>query len=84
MIITFFDTFSYYSEWTQSLSNSALEGFRRGAKLGADLNAPWLISNAGIYLWNYINHILTSGDYARVIEVFQPIYDNLKNLGYLE
>ena len=73
-----------FSEWIQSLCESAVGGFHRGAKLGAQLGIPWLISNAGIYLWNYVNHILTTGDFARLIKVFRPVYDDLKVLGYLE
>ena len=77
-------TLLLFSEWLQSLSNDALAGFHRGAKLGAQLNAPWLVNNAGVYLWNYVNHILAVGDFAKLIKIFQPVYDDLKVLGYLE
>eukprot|EP00112_Aurelia_sp_Birch-Aquarium-sp1_P006405 Seg1708.3 transcript_id=Seg1708.3/GoldUCD/mRNA.D3Y31 product="Cilia- and flagella-associated protein 46" protein_id=Seg1708.3/GoldUCD/D3Y31 len=73
-----------YSEWIASLSQEVFKGFHRGAKLGADLDAPWLICNAGMYLWNYMNHILSAGKFVKLVPVLQPIYEALKINGYAE
>ena len=66
------------------MCDDSIQGFHRAAKLGVTLNAPWLVSNAGVYLWNYANHILATGGFAKLTGVFQPVYSDLKILGYLE
>ena len=76
--------FFHFSEWIASLSQEVFKGFHRGAKLGAELNAPWLICNAGMYLWNYMNHILSAGKFVKLVPVLQPIYEALKVNGYAE
>ncbi|XP_065072026.1 cilia- and flagella-associated protein 46-like isoform X1 [Rhopilema esculentum] len=73
-----------YSEWIESISTEAVHGFHRGAKLGADMTAPWFICNAGIYLWNYTNHFLAAGNFLALTKVYQPLYDSMKTIGYSE
>ena len=70
------------SEWIKSLSDDAVRGFQRAAQIGVELNEPWLVVNAAVYLWNYTNHMLTQERFREVVSIYTPILEALKDTGH--
>ncbi|XP_074502975.1 cilia- and flagella-associated protein 46 isoform X2 [Sebastes fasciatus] len=62
-----------YRDWIQALSAYATSNFLRAAELGAEIEEPWVITNAAIYLWNYSSHLLAAGEYQRLLPTFQSL-----------
>uniref|UniRef100_A0A3Q3EX01 Tetratricopeptide repeat domain 40 n=1 Tax=Labrus bergylta TaxID=56723 RepID=A0A3Q3EX01_9LABR len=67
-----------YRDWIQTLSTYATSSFLRAAELGAEINEPWLITNAAVYLWNYSSHLLAAGEYQRLLPTFQSLVQMLR------
>ncbi|KAM9477000.1 cilia- and flagella-associated protein 46 [Clarias gariepinus] len=70
-----------YSEWIQEMSVYATANFLRGAELGAELQEPWLVVNAAVYLWNYNNHILATKGQDKLVPTFSQLIDLLRQTG---
>ncbi|XP_075933471.1 cilia- and flagella-associated protein 46 [Anarhichas minor] len=62
-----------YRDWIQALSAYATSNFSRAAELGAEIEEPWVVANAAIYLWNYSSHLLAAGEYRRLLPAFQSL-----------
>ncbi|XP_068423801.1 cilia- and flagella-associated protein 46 isoform X2 [Clinocottus analis] len=60
-----------YRDWVQALSAYATSNFLRAAELGAEIEEPWVVANAAIYLWNYNGHLLAAGEYQHLLPTFQ-------------
>nr|XP_029134601.1 cilia- and flagella-associated protein 46 [Labrus bergylta] len=71
-----------YRDWIQTLSTYATSSFLRAAELGAEINEPWLITNAAVYLWNYSSHLLAAGEYQRLLPTFQSLVQMLRETEY--
>lgn len=70
------------SDWIQELSVYATANFLRGAELGAELQEPWLVVNAAVYLWNYNNHILATRGQYKLVSTFSQIVELLRQTGH--
>ncbi|KAF5902114.1 cilia- and flagella-associated protein 46 isoform X3, partial [Clarias magur] len=70
-----------YSEWIQEMSVYATANFLRGAELGAELQEPWLVVNAAVYLWNYNNHILATKGLDKLVPTFSQLIELLRQTG---
>ena len=55
-------------------SKQALAGFQRAADLGVALNESWIVCNAGKYVWNYTNHLLSDRKYSMLTPYLQPLF----------
>ncbi|MCJ8730419.1 hypothetical protein PDJAM_G00184270 [Pangasius djambal] len=71
-----------YSDWIQEMSVYATANFLRGAELGAELQEPWLVVNAAVYLWNYNNHILATKGQDRLVPTFGQLVELLRQTGH--
>ncbi|XP_030012468.1 LOW QUALITY PROTEIN: cilia- and flagella-associated protein 46 [Sphaeramia orbicularis] len=71
-----------YRDWIQALSAYATSGFLRAAELGAEINEPWVITNAAIYLWNYNKHLLAAREYPHLLPTFQVLVEMLRKTEY--
>ncbi|XP_053477642.1 cilia- and flagella-associated protein 46 isoform X1 [Ictalurus furcatus] len=71
-----------YSDWIQEMSVYATANFLRGAELGAELQEPWLVVNAAVYLWNYNNHILATKGQHKLVPTFNQLVELLKQTGH--
>ena len=74
--------FHVYSNWIQGLSDSVAKGFLRAAELGVQLNEPWIVCSAATYLWNYNNHLLSSGRHRELTAAFAKLLQALKQVGH--
>lgn len=80
--VSFFFTFYLHSDWIQEMSVYATANFLRGAELGAELQEPWLVVNAAVYLWNYNNHILATKGQHKLVPTFNQLVELLKQTGH--
>ncbi|KAF4090490.1 hypothetical protein AMELA_G00052800 [Ameiurus melas] len=71
-----------YSDWIQEMSVYATANFLRGAELGAELQEPWLVVNAAVYLWNYNKHILATKGQDKLVPTFSQLVELLKQTGH--
>ncbi|XP_027030821.2 cilia- and flagella-associated protein 46 isoform X5 [Tachysurus fulvidraco] len=71
-----------YSDWIQEMSVYATANFLRGAELGAELQEPWLVVNAAVYLWNYNNHILVVKGQNKLVQTFSQLVELLRETGH--
>ncbi|GAA6097380.1 cilia- and flagella-associated protein 46 isoform X2, partial [Tachysurus ichikawai] len=71
-----------YSDWIQEMSVYATANFLRGAELGAELQEPWLVVNAAVYLWNYNNHILAVKGQNKLVQTFSQLVELLRETGH--
>ena len=71
-----------FSKWISSLSDDAIRGFQRAAAIGVELNEPWLVCNAAVYVWNYTTHMLCEGRYKEIIPIYNPIFEAMKTTGH--
>ncbi|XP_060780970.1 cilia- and flagella-associated protein 46 [Neoarius graeffei] len=71
-----------YSDWIQEMSVYAVANFLRGAEIGAELQEPWLVVNAAVYLWNYNNHILATKGHDKLVPTFSQLVELLKQTGH--
>ncbi|XP_058242545.1 cilia- and flagella-associated protein 46 isoform X2 [Hemibagrus wyckioides] len=71
-----------YSDWIQEMSVYATTSFLRGAELGAELQEPWLVVNAAVYLWNYNNHVLATEGQDKLVQTFSQLVELLRQTGH--
>lgn len=64
------------------MSVYAVANFLRGAEIGAELQEPWLVVNAAVYLWNYNNHILATKGHDKLVPTFSQLVELLKQTGH--
>ncbi|MEQ2159093.1 hypothetical protein GOODEAATRI_018977 [Goodea atripinnis] len=69
-----------YRDWIQALSAYATSSFLRGGELGVEIEEPWLVENAAIYLWNYNSHLLAAGEYQLLLPTFQNLVEMLQRM----
>ena len=78
----FLISFSSRREWIKDLSDSITRGFLRASELGVQLNEPWIVCSSATYLWNYNNHLLSSGRHRELIGSFNSLLQDLKQVGH--
>lgn len=66
------------------MSACAMANFLRGAELGAELQEPWLVVNAAVYMWNYNNHVLATKGQYKLVPTFSQIVELLRQTGHAE
>lgn len=71
-----------YSDWIDDVSTQAINQFQRAAIIGVELKEPWIVCNAGIYVWNYTKHLLSEGKYSSLTKVFRPLFTSLQSVGH--
>ncbi|XP_046691474.1 cilia- and flagella-associated protein 46 isoform X1 [Silurus meridionalis] len=71
-----------YSDWIQEMSDYATTNLLRGAELGAELQEPWLVVNAAVYLWNYNSHILAAKRQNKLVTTFSQLVELLRQTGH--
>ncbi|KAI5107889.1 cilia- and flagella-associated protein 46, partial [Silurus meridionalis] len=71
-----------YSDWIQEMSDYATTNLLRGAELGAELQEPWLVVNAAVYLWNYNSHILAAKRQNKLVITFSQLVELLRQTGH--
>ncbi|XP_028983141.1 cilia- and flagella-associated protein 46 isoform X3 [Betta splendens] len=71
-----------YRDWIQTLSAHATSNFLRAAELGVEINEPWVVANAAIYLWNYNSHLLAAGEYQHLVPTFQGLVEMLQKIEF--
>lgn len=64
------------------MSVHAMANFLQGAELGAELQEPWLVVNAAVYLWNYNNHILATKGQYKLVPTFSKMVELLRLTGH--
>ena len=71
-----------YCNWVKDISIEAIQHFQRAATIGVEINKPWIVSNASVYIWNYTNHLLTEKKFSMLKVYFQPFYDAFRTVGF--
>ena len=61
------------SDWATTLTNDAHKSFLRAAEIGSQLQDPWLVSNAVVYLWNHHLTTLQQGKMTSLVDVFRML-----------
>ena len=70
------------SDWIAELSEASTKAFLRGMELGVELSEAWLVCSAATYIWNYNNHILSSGRHREIVPALTSLLAGLKKVGH--
>ncbi|XP_076434592.1 cilia- and flagella-associated protein 46-like isoform X2 [Babylonia areolata] len=71
-----------YCDWIAELSEASTKAFLRGMELGMELGEAWLVCCATSYIWNYNNHILSSGRHREIVPALTALLGGLKKVGH--
>ncbi|XP_070326623.1 cilia- and flagella-associated protein 46 isoform X5 [Odocoileus virginianus] len=71
-----------YRNWIEGLSQHAMNCWLRSADIGQELQEPWIVQNAVVYVLNHNHHLLKAGRQRELLDALYHLLGIMKAVGH--
>ncbi|XP_043331937.1 cilia- and flagella-associated protein 46 [Cervus canadensis] len=71
-----------YRNWIEGLSQYAMSCWLRSADIGQELQEPWIVQNAVVYVLNHNHHLLKAGRQRELLDALYHLLGIVKAVGH--
>ncbi|CAN0555915.1 unnamed protein product [Rangifer tarandus platyrhynchus] len=71
-----------YRNWIEGLSQYAMNCWLRSADIGQELQEPWIVQNAVVYVLNHNHHLLKAGRQRELLDALYHLLGIMKAVGH--
>nr|XP_058154071.1 cilia- and flagella-associated protein 46 isoform X2 [Dasypus novemcinctus] len=71
-----------YSTWVEGLSQHAMTNWLRSAEIGQQLQEPWIVQNAVVYVLNHSHHLLAAGRQRELVGPLRHLLSIVQATGH--
>lgn len=68
--------------WIEGLSQYAMNSWLRSAEIGQELQEPWIVHNAMVYILNHNHHLIVAGRQKELVDALYHILTIVKIVGH--
>ncbi|XP_070288236.1 cilia- and flagella-associated protein 46 isoform X2 [Myotis yumanensis] len=71
-----------YKSWIESLSQYAMNSWLRSAEIGQEIQEPWIVQNAMVYVLNHNHHLIMAGRQKELVDALYHLLTIVKAVGH--
>ncbi|XP_055280347.1 cilia- and flagella-associated protein 46 isoform X2 [Moschus berezovskii] len=71
-----------YRSWVEGLSQYAMNCWLRSADIGQEIQEPWIVQNAVVYVLNHNHHLLKAGRQRELLDALYHLLGIMKAVGH--
>ncbi|XP_027384272.1 cilia- and flagella-associated protein 46 isoform X3 [Bos indicus x Bos taurus] len=71
-----------YRSWVEGLSQYAMNCWLRSADIGQEIQEPWIVQNAVVYVLNHNHHLIKAGRQRELLDALYHLLGIMKAVGH--